>query len=102
MSIMQIEILDPKAEIQLRDLAERGLIAIQDSPEIESTDRSQRKTGWGKDIVAKVSPSSADPLEEFDEGDGIAKYPRTFGYAKGEMTILPSFYDPMEEFKEYE
>ncbi len=66
MPILQVEIIDPRAEKLLADLAEMNLIHIgknRDTPPVAL----QRQAGWGKDIIAKVLPSFDEPLEEFKE-----------------------------------
>lgn len=58
-----------------------------------------------------LNPQAAGLLQQMAEMDLIAirdepdkpgKLRRKFGCGKGEMTILPSFDDPLEEFEEYE
>ncbi len=68
MTILQIEIIDPRAETLLHDLAEMNLIHIGHGQEKTPPTALRRQAGWGK----------------------------------GTFRILPSFYEPLEEFKDYE
>ena len=58
-----------------------------------------------------LNPQAAGLLRQLADMDLIViheeranpgKIRRKFGCGKGEMTILPSFDDPLEEFEEYE
>lgn len=77
MQTLQITIKDPKAEKLLWNLADMELIEIREIFD--------------------------DPTEEFKSEEDPKKFVRQAGWGKdifGE--IRPSFYEPMEEFKEYE
>jgi hypothetical protein len=87
MQTLKIDICNPKAEQLLYDLAQLDLIVIHSEQE-DWERRCRRKAGWAKGtFVIHPTPDEQRPPA---------------GYGKGKAVILPSFYDPLEEFEEYE